>query len=195
MARISDPAKLENIKQATVSMIVEKGYGGASISAIAAKAGVADGYLYRHYPGKTELVRDLFNESTAMFFDYLRQELENYTTFTDFITRYHRGLVDLINEKTDHAKFFIQLINDFTFEIDETAKQSVLDLCHRTLERGQRNHEIPDTCSPLDIYTVIVIVPLQIFSLYLKGFFGKITLDEKTAAMVTHTCLKLIRPS
>ncbi len=193
MARITDPAKLENIKKATVSMIVEKGYGGASISAIAAKAGVADGYLYRHYQSKTELVRDLFNESLAMFFDYLQEELDNYTTFTDFVTRYHLGLVGVINNNTDNAKFFIQLINDFTFEIDETTKQLVLDLCHRILERGQQNEEIPTTCSFIDIYTIVVIIPLQIFSLYLKGFFGEITLDEKSATMVTHTCLKLIK--
>ncbi len=194
MARITDPAKLENIKKATVSMIVEKGYGGASISAIAAKASVADGYLYRHYQSKTELVRDLFNESLAMFFDYLQEELENYTNFTDFVTHYHRGLVDVINNNTDNAKFFIQLINDFTFEVDEAARQLVLDLCRRVLERGQQNKEIPDTSSFIDIYTVLIIIPLQIFSLYLKGFFGKITLDEKSATMVTHTCLKLIRP-
>ncbi len=193
MARITDPAKLENIKKATISMIVEKGYGGASISAIAAKAGVADGYLYRHYQSKTELVRDLFNESMALFFNYLQEELEHYTSFADFVTHYHLGLVDIINKNIDSAKFFIQLINDFTFEIDEDTKQLVLDLCHRILEKGKRNNEIAASCSLIDIYTIFIIIPLQIFSLYLKGFFGKVALDEKSATMVTHTCLKLIK--
>ncbi len=193
MARITDPGRLEKIKQATVSMIVEKGYGGASISAIAARAGVADGYLYRHYRSKNELVKDLFNESLTMFFNYLQEELENYTSFPDFVTRYHLGLREIINTNPDNAKFFIQLINDFTFEIDEDKKQLVVDLCRRILERGRHDDEIPATCSLLDIYTIVVIIPLQTFSLYLKGFFGTFELNEKSATMVTHTCLKLIK--
>ena len=193
MARITDPAKLENIKKATISMIVEKGYGGASISAIATKAGVADGYLYRHYQSKAELVRDLFNENLSLFFGYLQKELDNYVAFADFVANYHRGLLDVINENHDNAKFFIQLINDFTFEIDETSRQMILNLCQDILERGQRNNEIPDACSPLDIYTIFVIIPLQTFSLYLKGFFGNVDFNDKSATMVTQTCLKLIR--
>ncbi len=193
MARIIDPAKLENIKTATVSLIVEKGYGGASISAIAAKAGVADGYLYRHYQSKSELVRDLFNESLAMFFNYLQEELEKETTFSEFVANYHLGLVDIINNNPDNAKFLIQLINDFTFEIDDDSKKMVIDLCRLVLERGQQNHEISMSCSLIDIYTIVVIIPLQTFSLYLKGFFGTFRLDEKSATMVTKTCLKLVR--
>ena len=193
MARITDPTKLENIKQATVSMIVEKGYNASSISAIAAKAGVADGYLYRHYQSKTELVRDLFNDCLAMFFNYLQEELEAYTTFSEFVTRYHLGLANITNEHTANAKFFIQLINDFTFEIDSGTKQSVFDLCQRILERGKRDNEIPESCSFIDIYTIFVIIPLQTFSLFLKGFFGNFDINEKSAAMVTQTCLKIIR--
>ena len=193
MARITDPAKLENIKKATVSMIVEKGYGGASISAIAAKAGVADGYLYRHYQSKTDLVRDLFNESMAMFFNYLQEELENYSTFPDFVTRYHLGLLNVIHTNPDNAKFFIQLINDFTFEIDDDSKSFIIDLCRRILERGQGGNEISPECSLIDIYTIVVIIPLQVFSLYLKGFFGNVALDETIATMVTISSLKLVK--
>ena len=193
MARITDPSKLENIKQATISMIVEKGYSGSSISSIAAKAGVADGYLYRHYQSKTELVRDLFNECTALLLNYLQKELEGYTSFSEFVTRYHLGLVNIINEHTDHAKFLIQLINDFTFEIDENNKKYVLDLCYRILEQGKRDGEIPESSSFIDIYTIFVIIPLQTFNLFLKGFFGDSVLNEESAAMVTQTCLKIIR--
>ena len=193
MSRITDPTKLENIKQATVSMIVEKGYNASSISAIAAKAGVADGYLYRHYQSKTELVRDLFNDCLAMFFNYLQKELEEYTTFKEFVANYHLGLVKITNEHTNNAKFLIQLINDFTFEIDEVNRKLVLDLCRRILERGLRDNEIPESCSLIDIYTIVVIIPLQTFSLFLKGFFGDFDINEKSAAMVTQTCLKIIR--
>ncbi len=194
MARITDPAKLDSIKKATISLIVEKGYGGSSISAIAAKAGVADGYLYRHYQSKSELVRDLFNESAKVFTDILRRELDAYASFKEFVTRYNQDLVSIINEMPDNAKFFIQLVNDFTFDINGSAvKEDILALCERLLTMSSANNELPENCSLVDIYTIVIIIPLQVFSLYLKGFFGDVELNSENAVSVTETCLKIVR--
>ena len=52
--RETDLEKLEEVKLVALKMIVEKGYHGATISLIAKKAGVSDGYLYRHYANKNE---------------------------------------------------------------------------------------------------------------------------------------------
>ena len=49
MARQIDETKMHRIKEAAVQLVVENGYGGASILMIARKAGVAEGYLYRFY--------------------------------------------------------------------------------------------------------------------------------------------------
>lgn len=41
----------------------ERGYASTSVSAIAASAGVSQGLLYHYFPGKTELVVAIFEES------------------------------------------------------------------------------------------------------------------------------------
>ena len=51
MARIIDDGKIQRIREATIALVVQNGYGGASISSIARRAGVAEGYLYRFYKG------------------------------------------------------------------------------------------------------------------------------------------------
>src|SRR5439155_17131975 len=48
------------ILAAAVDLLSERGYAGCSMAAVAARAGVATGSVYKHFPGKTELVVELF---------------------------------------------------------------------------------------------------------------------------------------
>jgi AcrR family transcriptional regulator len=50
----------ERLLQAGRSVVEEHGYGGASVAAIAARAGVANGTLYRHFSSKEELFVEVF---------------------------------------------------------------------------------------------------------------------------------------
>jgi AcrR family transcriptional regulator len=48
------------ILDAAVDLLAEQGYAGCSMAAVAARAGIATGSVYRHFPGKAELVVELF---------------------------------------------------------------------------------------------------------------------------------------
>lgn len=50
----------ERLLAAALEITREGGYGAASVAAIADRAGVAAGTLYRHFPSKGELFADLF---------------------------------------------------------------------------------------------------------------------------------------
>jgi AcrR family transcriptional regulator len=50
----------ERLLRAAQELIEEGGYGAASVLAIAERAGVASGTLYRHWPSKGELFAELF---------------------------------------------------------------------------------------------------------------------------------------
>jgi AcrR family transcriptional regulator len=45
---------------AAAELLAERGYAGCSVAAVADKAGVATGSVYKHFPGKAELVVELF---------------------------------------------------------------------------------------------------------------------------------------
>ncbi len=47
---------------ATTELLQEGGYAAASVAAIAKRAGVATGTLYRHFPSKAELFVEVFRE-------------------------------------------------------------------------------------------------------------------------------------
>lgn len=50
----------ERLLQAAQELIEEGGYGAATVAAIAGRAGVASGTLYRHFPSKEQLFVELF---------------------------------------------------------------------------------------------------------------------------------------
>ncbi|WP_340563285.1 TetR/AcrR family transcriptional regulator [Streptomyces sp. GSL17-111] len=53
-------AQRADVLAAAVGLLREQGYGGCSMSAVAARAGVATGTMYRHFPSKADLVAELF---------------------------------------------------------------------------------------------------------------------------------------
>lgn len=46
--------------KAAISLLTEHGYAGCSVAAVAARAGVATGTVYRHFPSKADLVTEVF---------------------------------------------------------------------------------------------------------------------------------------
>jgi len=56
------PATRERLLHAAREVIEAGGYGRASVLAIAERAGVASGTLYRHFPSKAELFVEVFRE-------------------------------------------------------------------------------------------------------------------------------------
>jgi TetR/AcrR family transcriptional regulator of autoinduction and epiphytic fitness len=50
------------VLEATLDLLAEHGYGAVTIEAVAARSGVAKSTIYRHWPGKVELILDAFHE-------------------------------------------------------------------------------------------------------------------------------------
>ena len=63
MAKKMDMTKLDRIREASVEIISEHGILNSSVASIAERAGVSVGYLYRHYPGKVDLINDLLEDA------------------------------------------------------------------------------------------------------------------------------------
>jgi AcrR family transcriptional regulator len=55
-------AQRDSIVAAATQQLAEHGYGGCSVAAVAERAGVAVGSVYRHFPTKAELVVHVFRQ-------------------------------------------------------------------------------------------------------------------------------------
>jgi AcrR family transcriptional regulator len=62
----------ERIAQAALDQLAEGGYASASVVAIARRAGVATGSVYRHFPSKADLFAEVFRRASQREVDVLR---------------------------------------------------------------------------------------------------------------------------
>ncbi|MER7913073.1 TetR/AcrR family transcriptional regulator [Streptomyces sp. NPDC096068] len=53
-------AQRASVVEAALGLLAEQGYAGCTVAAVAARAGIATGSVYRHFDGKSELAVELF---------------------------------------------------------------------------------------------------------------------------------------
>ena len=63
----------ERIVAAALELIAEGGYANAPVAAVAERAGVAVGTVYRYFPSKSELFAEVFREASQREVDAMRE--------------------------------------------------------------------------------------------------------------------------
>ena len=193
MARLIDDTKIERIRMATIEMVVNKGFGGASISEIAKKAGVAEGYLYRYYKGKTELVDDLLFSNLNDLINKLEQFLDDLHSVKEIFEQLIRALFEIANKQPERVKFLFVLMHDYNFTIQENQRKRILDLCGSVKNKGILTNEINKSIDEEDIFLLGFTYPIEFINLRFKRVFHKSSLGEKEIQKVLKICFSAIR--
>lgn len=192
MARIIDETKLERIKLATIELIVSNGYGGASISKIAQMAGVAEGYLYRHYPSKQELVKDLLRSNLNQIVETLEQSQKESQDLSKILEIVIRLFFNLAKTESHRIKFLFALMNDYNFVIDEEIKSKIINQCIAIKKIGLVHNQLDPLISEEDIYLFGVSYPIVFINHRIKNYFGTSELDENAIQKVLQISLKAL---
>ena len=163
MAKKMDMTKLDRIREASVEIISEHGILNSSVASIAERAGVSVGYLYRHYPGKVDLINDLLE--------------------TNDIRKIVRGIVEFIIESAatnrPKHKFLIMLLNDFSVEINPDIRERIRSIGDTLIAVGRKNNVLRDDTSVEDLYIALVGIPMQYLASRYKFGFGDETDDQR----------------
>lgn len=171
-----------------MQMVVAKGFGNASISEIAKKAGVAEGYLYRYYKGKTELVEDLLYTNLKGLMDKLEDLLESNHTIGEIFDRLIRTVVSMAKENPERIKFLHVMMNDYNFKIEESQRMRIFSLCKKAKEKGCNSGDIHPEITEEEIYLLGVSYPIQFINLRLKAFFDQSDLNEPEIQKIIRVC-------
>jgi AcrR family transcriptional regulator len=193
MARLIDETKIERIRAATIEMIVNKGFGGASISEIAKKAGVAEGYLYRYYKGKTELVDDLLFTNLNELINRQEEFLDDLHSVRDFFEQLIRFLFEIANKQPERVKFLFVLMHDYNFTVQDSQRKRILDLCKRVKKKGTATKEINKTTDEEEIFLLGFTYPIEFINLRFKNIFNRTALGEKEIQRVLNVCVNAVR--
>jgi TetR/AcrR family transcriptional regulator, repressor of fatR-cypB operon len=172
MARQIDETKMDRIRDAALQLVVENGYGGASISMIASKAGVAEGYLYRFYSGKQELITSLLYSKVNIIIERIETLLSQDIAIKEIVRSLFDTLGQMAIETPEQLKFIHVLMHDYSFQVSEEQRSQIKILCEQLRRKGISTNEIRPTISNEDIFMMMVIYPIELLNLKFKKFLG-----------------------
>lgn len=193
MAKSIDVSKLERIKEATVELVVSHGYNAASVSLIAKRAGVADGYLYRFYQSKYELVSDIFKDKVVTLVDYFDHLYLTNDGIREIVYEFVAYIMNRAKEFPVQIKFLFMLIHDYNFEIDVEVAGRLKATFERLLDKGKKNGEINEQITSEDLYVLIIGQSLLYIDSRYRNHFGHKEFDNTIVSRVANLCLKAIK--
>ncbi len=137
--RLDREERKKQIRDVTVELITEKGFGKTSVQEIIDRASISKGGFYHYYSNKEELFKEILEDTMQyrknLILDYrdqhkdmARRELVVELLLDKMLdyNRYKKMFVTLLNEMSNDAKLF-QLYN----ELDEDFTHDFIEFCKR----------------------------------------------------------------
>jgi len=169
MARITDQKRIDRLKNSTMKMVVEKGFGGASAVLIAADAKVAVGYFYLHYHGKYEMVNALLHDVYSEIMFKLEELFKNGSSFDQIVEKLIRYSFFLANTDPIKIKFLYVLTNDYSFVLDYDVRKNAFSFIQNMIELGLKEQILDPRITDEDLYQILVINTIQFINQRFKN--------------------------
>lgn len=186
--------KIDRIKDATVELMSRKGVAATSISQIAKQAGVSDGYLYRYYACKEELVDTLLHDIISNVHIYLSNLIDTSEDLEKMVTRFNDYIYTKSKAEPHVLKFLIMLQNDFSYEIPPTMLTEIEQICTKLVNAP--SVKLNPELTLESIYVALVGLPFQYHSIYHKKMFDSTKLfdnKDKFVKQIAQQTLKLLQ--
>ena len=161
MARITDQKKIERLKQSTMKLVVEHGFGGAPATLIAKDAQVASGYFYMHYKGKYEMVNAILQEVYQEVFYKFEEFIQQEASFTDTLEKMVRHFIGIANSEPIKVKFLYVLTSDYSFLIDQETRDNTYAMIGKLKELGHVSQSLDEAITAEDLYLILFINTIQ----------------------------------
>ncbi|HNW49962.1 MAG TPA: TetR family transcriptional regulator [Prolixibacteraceae bacterium] len=192
MARITDINRIKRLKESTMKLVVDNGFGGASAAMIAVNAKVSAGYFYMHYKGKYELVNSLLQEVFSEAVGKIEEFLESEHSFSSIVNLIIEYIFHLANEDPVKMKFLYVLSNDYNFVIDPNIRNEVYGFLKRLKELGQETHALDEKITEADLYMLLLVSPIQYINMRFKFFLSKESLTPEDQKHMLYIIQKVL---
>jgi len=132
--------KRELLFQAALRLIGERGYAGASVEEIAARAGVAKGVVYYYFDSKAALAEQLIDTGLRLLASKLEEAVSEGMNPEEAIRALAYQQLRLVNRERDFAKFLLSEMWHDDRQWRETLDKRIQDIVEiylRVIENGQ----------------------------------------------------------
>ena len=132
-------AARERIVSAALTQLAEGGYASASVVAVARRAGVATGSVYRHFPSKGDLFAEVFRRAAQREVDVLVSMTDLHEPVTQRLAAWVEAFVRRALAEPVRAYALIAEPVDPAVEAERlTFRRAYADLFERALRDGMR---------------------------------------------------------
>lgn len=157
----------EALLEAAEQVFAEEGFEGATMAAIASRAGYSAGHLYNVFENKEALFREVFRSRASLAMDQLSAALEAGGSLAHSIDLFVRACLSFFEEHRSFFVFYIQTTSGFEWNVrrfgDEgpRVRQAFEEQIERRIDQAIATGELPDG-DPL-VYTCSLMGTLHHF--------------------------------
>lgn len=126
--RKRDDEKEQRIKEAVISLILQDGLTGASISKIAREAGVSPATVYIYYDNKEDMLQDIYSECSNRVYDFLEESITPEMSGQQLIATLMRSYYQYMLENQEVFSFVEQFSNCPSLTRNCAAKRGICQL-------------------------------------------------------------------
>ena len=161
-------AARERIVSAALTQLAEGGYASASVVAVARRAGVATGSVYRHFPSKGDLFAEVFRRAAQREVDVLVSMTDLHEPVAQRLAAWVEAFVRRALAEPVRAYALIAEPVDPAVEAERlTFRRAYADLFERALRDGMRAGQLPSQDAELAATAIVgalaeaMVGPLQ----------------------------------
>ncbi|HAS40421.1 MAG TPA: hypothetical protein DCS93_08080 [Microscillaceae bacterium] len=179
MPRSTDTHQLEKVKKVAIQLIVEKGYEKTTVADIAKVAGVATGYIYRHYKGKQAMIQQIFEERSLNFERIVDDILVQHTDMQQVIEKYVSEVFKNARENNVVYRFMFLIAQEKIFGKSGNRQQIIERVCNKIFDKGKS--QFASTINAEIIQLVLLNLPQQFVEYRINdaGEFNNISAEDE----------------
>ena len=145
--------KYDQIILTSIEVFSRTNYETATTALLSKEAGIAEGTLYKYFPGKKELFLACCRHIEGLLIERYREIYEETKDKpVEFLKRVANSYLDFVTENPNRRKFLAFVLNntfddDFRAELEQFLKQNV-GATERMIKLGIQKGEIRDDIDP-----------------------------------------------
>ncbi len=185
--------KREDILNAALVLIAEHGFHGAPMAAVAEKAGVGIGTIYRYFETKDVLINELNEELEAKIMDFLKKD---YPTDKPVRERFLHFAQSLLRYFISHPLYFRFIEQYFNSPYGTSKRRDKImgqysseDIVRVLFEDGIAEHAMKG----LPVFALVSLSCAPLIGVARDHILGLIVLDDNLIQQITVACWDAIK--
>lgn len=177
------------------ALVSEGGFAAASIQAVATRAGIATGSVYRHFPSKAELFVAVFTEASSREVAVMQQATQGHDTASEALAAAARVWASRALE--GHTLAYALIAEPVMPEVEVarlTFRRAYVEVLRDVLARGCADGEF--SLPSIDVAAAAIVGALAEALVGPLAPGDDITPDARDALVehITHFCLQAVTP-